>query len=110
MSKDTLMNGKIDKVMTAKRIFISGKVQGVSFRYHTHEKARVLNLRGWVRNLEDGRVEMVLAGDLANIEEVIKWAHKGPPTAQVEKVDVEDFPEKEAKELEPFYIRRDGAK
>jgi acylphosphatase len=94
--------------MAAKRIFISGKVQGVSFRFHTHEKARALGLRGWVRNLDDGRVEMVLSGDERKIQEVIKWAQIGPPSAKVEKVVVEDFAGPDGRDMEIFYIRRDG--
>ncbi|HEX17001.1 MAG TPA: acylphosphatase [Thermoplasmatales archaeon] len=70
-------------------VLISGRVQGVWFRANTKEKARQLNLKGWVRNLPDGRVEALFEGEKEMVEEMIKWCHKGPPLAEVEKVEVE---------------------
>lgn len=93
--------------MVCKRVFLSGKVQGVSYRYHAHEKATLLKLQGWVRNLDDGRVELLAAGPEADVAEMIRWARRGPPSAQVVGVEVSD--EKEIP-TEPFYIRRDGRK
>ncbi len=52
-------------------IFVSGKVQGVFFRSSTRDKAKHLGLTGWVRNLEDGRVEAVLEGDKEHIEKMV---------------------------------------
>ena len=94
--------------MVGKKLYISGKVQGVSFRFYAHEQASSLGISGWVRNLTDGRVEMILAGDPLAVETMIKWAHKGPPTAEVVSVEVVDF--KEPLPLEPFFIKRDGGK
>lgn len=68
-------------------LFISGGVQGVFFRLHTHKKATQLKLTGWVRNLPDGRVEAFAEGDENLLEEFVEWCHQGPPAARVEKVD-----------------------
>ncbi|NPA39374.1 MAG: acylphosphatase [Thermodesulfobacteria bacterium] len=73
-------------------VFISGKVQGVFFRAYTEEEAKKLGLKGWVRNLPDGRVEAVFEGDEKAIEEMIKWCHKGSPASRVEKVEVIEEP------------------
>ena len=70
-------------------VLISGKVQGVFFRASTQDEALRLGLKGWVRNLPDGRVEAVFEGDKKAIEEIIKWCHEGPPWAKVKEVKVE---------------------
>ena len=75
-------------------VFISGRVQGVWFRAHTREKAEELGLSGWVRNLHDGRVEAVFEGEDKEVDEMVKWCHRGPPLSRVEKVDVEYEPPK----------------
>lgn len=66
-------------------IFISGKVQGVGFRYHMQQTARRLNLSGWVRNRRDGRVEAVLIGSKEQVEAGIKWAQQGEPPPKLQK-------------------------
>ena len=68
-------------------LFISGIVQGVSFRASTQGEARKLGVKGWVRNLADGRVEAVLEGPREKVEELLRWCHRGPAAAKVEKVD-----------------------
>ena len=68
------------------RIYISGLVQGVFFRAATRRAATELNLTGWVRNMEDGRVEAVLEGADADVEKMLAWCKVGPPAAKVEKV------------------------
>ena len=75
--------------MIARRVTISGRVQGVGFRYALADEARARNLRGWVRNRREGTVEAVLAGVDADVEAVIAWAHHGPPAARVTEVVVE---------------------
>lgn len=74
-------------------IFVSGRVQGVFFRDHTQRWASSLNLTGWVKNIRDGRVEALAEGDKEKIEELIIRLKEGPPSAQVDKVDVnwEDY-------------------
>jgi acylphosphatase len=67
---------------------IEGRVQGVNFRYHASERARNLNLRGWVKNLADGSVQAVVEGDEADVQQMIAWCRRGPEVAQVDRVDV----------------------
>ncbi len=69
--------------------YISGSVQGVSFRYYTYHEALKHGLRGWVRNLEDGRVEAVFEGEKAGIEQVLEWSQNGPPAAMVDSIEVD---------------------
>ncbi|UCG90967.1 MAG: acylphosphatase [candidate division WOR-3 bacterium] len=69
-------------------LYISGIVQGVFFRSHTENVARSLNVTGWVRNLSDGRVEVVAEGSKEKVEELIQWCHKGPDFASVEHVEI----------------------
>jgi len=68
-------------------ISISGRVQGVAFRAATREEARALNLTGWVRNLNDGRVEAVLEGEDDKVEVMHRWCEHGPPLARVTGID-----------------------
>lgn len=68
------------------RVYISGLVQGVSFRAATKRAAADLNLNGWVRNMEDGRVEAVFEGADADVKKMLAWCEIGPRTARVENV------------------------
>jgi acylphosphatase len=70
------------------RLFISGVVQGVSYRASTQEQARRRGIAGWVRNLDDGRVEAVAQGPKDQVAELVAWCRKGPPAAKVDKVEV----------------------
>ena len=70
------------------RIVVRGRVQGVFFRAYTMEKARSLGVVGWVKNRDDGSVEIVAEGERAKLEELLEWARQGPPDARVEEVDV----------------------
>ena len=63
------------------RIFVTGKVQGVFFRQALKVTAKKNNVFGWVRNLEDGRVEAVLEGDEEKVSRLVEWAHGGPAGA-----------------------------
>lgn len=69
-------------------LFIAGRVQGVGFRATTQAEARKRGVTGWVRNLADGRVEALLQGPRDQIDDLIRWCHKGPPSARVEKTEV----------------------
>jgi acylphosphatase len=72
------------------RWLISGLVQGVGFRYFVLREARALALAGWVRNLSDGRVEVVANGGLGDLELLEELITRGPPHAQVSRVDKSD--------------------
>jgi acylphosphatase len=75
------------------RLLISGRVQGVAFRWETRRAAGRCHVTGWVRNLPDGRVEAVAEGPRANVNDLIDWCRKGPPVARVDSLDIqwEDF-------------------
>ena len=70
-------------------IYVEGRVQGVAFRGYARKRAAELDLKGWVRNLYDGRVELVAEGEKANVEALIRWLNVGPSMARVENVNVE---------------------
>ena len=75
-----------------KRAFVEGRVQGVWFRGSTQEKARSLGLMGWVRNLPDGRVEVLMCGSESAIAELEHWLQLGPPLARVDRLTVTKEP------------------
>ncbi|MFZ2724767.1 MAG: acylphosphatase [Methylococcaceae bacterium] len=73
------------------KIIVSGRVQGVYFRLFTQNKAKHFSIKGSVKNLADGRVEIIAEAENMSIEKFIKWCHKGPVTARVDKVEVEEL-------------------
>ncbi len=70
------------------RLFIYGRVQGVSFRESMRREALNLAIAGWVRNRSDGTVEALVHGESAVVDAIVRWAHRGPESAQVERVEV----------------------
>ena len=84
-------------------VVVTGRVQGVYFRYATREEASMRGVKGWVRNLEDRRVEAVLEGEKAKVEELIDFCHYGPPAAKISAVEVtwEDY----TGDFKDFFIR-----
>ncbi|QCS41995.1 acylphosphatase [Natrinema versiforme] len=70
-------------------VFVSGTVQGVYYRANTRDTAREAGVDGWVKNLDDGRVEAVFEGPEDVVEELIEWCHTGSPAAEVESVETE---------------------
>ena len=74
------------------QIRVSGRVQGVYFRVFTQNKAKHFGVKGNVRNLPDGSVEIIAEAEHMVIGQFIKWCHKGPVTARVEQVEVVDLP------------------
>ena len=70
------------------RLFVTGRVQGVFFRQSLKAKSIQNNICGWVKNLQDGRVECILEGTEKNISILVKWAHVGPANSIVENVEV----------------------
>lgn len=83
-------------------VIIFGKVQGVFFRFNTKKKADELNIFGWVKNTNDGKVEAVFEGDERKINNMIEWCLKGPINAKVEKIEI--FNQKYKKEFDSFSI------
>lgn len=82
--------------MAAARFFVGGRVQGVFFRASTREKARGLGLRGYARNLPDGRVEVLAVGDVQALEHFAEWLKQGPPHARVEALERREADDGEA--------------
>ncbi|WP_226023441.1 acylphosphatase [Halomicrobium salinisoli] len=74
---------------TRAHVFVTGKVQGVFFRATTRERAEETGVDGWVRNLDDGRVEAVFEGPEGDVEEMIEFCHEGSPQARVDDVEAE---------------------
>jgi acylphosphatase len=72
--------------------FVSGRVQGVGFRAFTRQSAVGLRLRGWVRNLKDGRVECVAEGPAAELDKLMQAVSKGPASARVDRVERKEEP------------------
>lgn len=68
---------------------VSGRVQGVSFRQHTAEQAERLELDGWVRNLADGRVEVLFEGEAAAVSALSTWLEQGPRHAEVTALELQ---------------------
>lgn len=72
--------------------FVSGRVQGVWFRASTQKEAQKLNVTGWVRNLPDGRVEVLACGTRDQVELLKIWLQHGPPHADVTDVQCDEVP------------------
>jgi acylphosphatase len=75
----------------ARRYVIAGHVQGVGFRWFAHDVAAREGVHGWVRNLADGRVEVIAEGDTASVDRIEAAVRRGPSSARVERVDVEEL-------------------
>jgi acylphosphatase len=73
---------------TRAHVHVSGNVQGVYFRATTRDEARERGVGGWVRNLDDGRVEAVFEGPEEDVEAMVEFCHEGSEAARVEAVDV----------------------
>ncbi len=89
-------------VIKSAHVLISGKVQGVGYRYSTLQQARNLGIKGWVKNLPDGRVEACFEGDSPGVEDMIQWCNIGPKAATVQNVSVKWC---EPQHLPEFQIR-----
>lgn len=89
--------------MQAKRIKVTGKVQGVYFRASTQAQAKQLGIKGWCKNEPDGSVLIIAEGSDENLNVLVSWCHHGPSNASVEKVLVESI---EASGFDGFEIKR----
>lgn len=77
-------------VNIARRCYVSGRVQGVFYRASTRQRATELGCSGYARNLPDGRVEVLAAGNPAAVQALIDWLWQGPPSAHVVGVEVSE--------------------
>jgi acylphosphatase len=82
--------------------YISGRVQGVFFRAHTRQQAMLFGLTGWVRNLSDGRVEVMASGGEAQVKLLHEWLKRGPEHARVLNVEMREMP---YQDFENFSVR-----
>jgi acylphosphatase len=73
-----------------RQLIITGRVQGVGFRFYLQKKARQLGLAGWVRNRRDGTVEAVIQGGPEAVETMTAWARRGPPSAVVAELRISE--------------------
>ena len=87
------------------RVMISGDVQGVFFRISTQDKARELELTGWVKNIFNNAVEILAEGDREKLSLFTGWLQLGPPNATIDKISIE-WEESSVKEFSSFEIHR----
>jgi acylphosphatase len=90
-------------MLTARRFLLSGRVQGVGFRWFVQELAAIEGVTGWVRNRPDGSVELVVQGDAESVQRIDGKVRRGPPGAKVDHVEVADEPPLDS--LQSFSIR-----
>ena len=89
--------------VVCRHVLVSGRVQGVGFRWYAREKAQELGLAGSVANLPDGRVEAWIEGESGAVEAMLAWLRHGPPAARVTNLEVV---ESEPRGLTSFGVRR----
>ena len=92
--------------MIARHLIISGRVQGVAFRYTLIAEARQCRLVGWVRNTPDDNVETVIQGAEKEVDALVQWCRRGPPAADVTGLTVTDI--KPDPSLQTFERRTTG--
>ncbi|HJU74858.1 MAG TPA: acylphosphatase [Gemmatimonadaceae bacterium] len=92
--------------MPTEHFEVTGRVQGVGFRWFVREQARALDLAGWVRNLPSGAVELVAAGPPGALDKLERALREGPPGARVERVTRRPSEGIEAQLAVPFAIAR----
>jgi acylphosphatase len=92
--------------MPVRRYLITGRVQGVGFRYAMAIEAGRLGLSGWVRNRGNDSVEAVASGEAPALDAFDRWAQRGPPAARVVAVDVRPATNSEAADLDPSFSQR----
>lgn len=86
------MDGEVSSAESSRRLVVEGRVQGVGFRVSCARRARALGLSGWVRNLPDGGVEVLLQGSPDSVAEVERWCAHGPHLAEVTSVEATSEP------------------
>ncbi|MCK9569239.1 acylphosphatase [Candidatus Pacearchaeota archaeon] len=88
----------------AVRLYVTGTVQGIFFRQFVKDNAERYNLFGFIRNLEDGRVEVFVEGDMENVDKIIELCKKGPKHSQIKKVNVKEEKIQDFKEFKILHI------
>jgi acylphosphatase len=84
------MHGPSDATQRRVRLLISGRVQGVGYRASAQDEAEALGLRGWVRNLHSGQVELAAEGPPEAVEALVRWCRRGPPGGRVTEVELSE--------------------
>lgn len=90
--------------MIRTHIRVYGRVQGVGFRSSTSRVAKNLGLKGWVRNLSDGSVEIIIEGPEETVDKLISWCQRGPTSANVINIQIEKTEAR--RKFSQFYIKR----
>lgn len=85
------------------KVIVKGIVQGVNFRYYSQRQAAKFNITGWVKNLPDGSVAGVFEGDEQDVEAMVQWCRRGPPSAHVTELIVQ--PEEYRGEFSSFSVK-----
>ena len=85
------------------KVIVKGIVQGVNFRYYSQRQAAKFNITGWVKNLPDGSVAGVFEGDEQDVEAMVQWCRRGPPSAQVTELIAQ--PEEYRGEFSSFSVK-----
>lgn len=86
------------------RIYIEGTVQGIFFRAFVKENAERYNVKGFVRNLDDGRIEIFLEGDTNDVDKMLELCQKGPKHSEIRKVEIKDEKFQGIKEFKILHI------
>ena len=86
MNDKSAIKNKVMENKICRRCFVSGRVQGVAFRYSTRQQAQSLDVNGWARNLADGRVEVMACGEKSAVDKLCFWLYRGPSLARVTEV------------------------
>jgi acylphosphatase len=85
------------------KVIVKGIVQGVNFRYYSQRQAAKFNITGWVKNLPDGAVAAVFEGDEQDVEAMVQWCRRGPPSAHVTELIAQ--PEEYRGEFSSFSVK-----
>jgi acylphosphatase len=86
------------------RLYVTGSVQGIFYRNFAKENAERFNIKGFVRNLEDGRVEVFLEGDADKVNQMTELCKQGPKNSKVEKVEIKDERFQDFKDFKILHI------
>ena len=87
--RDSKNTARDNEEIISARLLITGKVQGVYFRFNMQQIAKKNSVVGWVRNLPDGRVEALLRGNKIDVNNVVEWSKIGPENSRVDEVKIE---------------------